>query len=79
LISTEDDVAGFGHAWTEIYHKDKWLLLDATAPEGLVSDETACYLSLMPLDDEGPGYGVNFMRLINVQSARISKIRGISP
>jgi hypothetical protein len=55
LISTEHDVAGLGHAWTEICHKDKWLLLDATAPEGLVSDETACYLSLMTLDDEGPG------------------------
>lgn len=79
LVIEGDDISGYGHAWTEVHHEGSWQLLDGTAPESVDDAGEAFYLPLMSLRDEGPGYGLDFMRLANVQPAGISEIRGVSP
>lgn len=55
LVATDGQVAGFGHAWTEIHDGTKWQVADAT-PIGL--QPGLRYLPLFTLEDEGPGYAM---------------------
>jgi hypothetical protein len=79
LMTTADDINAYGHAWTEVYFEDAWRRFDGTAPASLELNETNYYLPLLTLDDEGPGYGMDFMRLMHVHPARISEIRAVNP
>jgi hypothetical protein len=79
LVSEADKIYGYGHAWTEVHHAGEWLLLDGTAPAAIDLPGETFYVPLMALSDEGPGYGMDFMRLANAQPARISNIRGANP
>lgn len=79
LLNEDNGIQGYGHAWTEVYVEDNWQLLDGTVPVVAADKQEAFYLPLMALNDEGPGYGLDFMRLVNVQPARISNIRGVTP
>jgi len=53
--------------------------VQATAQSTQSCSPRAYYLPLMTLADEGPGYGMDFMRLVNVQPAKISEIRAVQP
>ena len=79
LMTSEDDIDGFGHAWTEVYHEGEWQLLDGTAPASQDPEGDKFYLPLMVLENEGPGYRMDFMRLMYVQPSRISDIRAGKP
>ena len=79
LIGQAQDIDGFGHAWTEVYHDGEWLLLDGTALADQDLGGEAFYLPLMVLENEGPGYNMDFMRLMHVQPSRISEIRAGKP
>jgi hypothetical protein len=79
VIASEDDIDGFGHAWTEVHYAGKWQLLDGTAPASQDSGGDKFYLPLMVLENEGPGYKMDFMRLMNVQPSRISDIQAGKP
>jgi len=79
LLATNDDVEAYGHAWTEVYFEEIWQRVDGTSPGRPDAEAKAYYLPLMTLKDEGPGYGMDFMRLMQVHPARISDIRAIKP
>lgn len=79
LLATGDDINAYGHAWTEVYFDDSWRRLDGTSPAIPQVDTNAYYVPLLTLEDEGPGYGMDFMRLMHVHPARISDIRALNP
>lgn len=60
---TESRFGVYGHAWTEIYDAGRWRSVDATDLEESVEGAEARHLPLMTLDNEGPGYGMNVMRI----------------
>lgn len=75
IFDSGDDIDSFGHAWTEIHHDGEWRLFDGTAPADQDPGGETFYLPLMVLENEGPGYNMDFMRLLNVQPSRISEIQ----
>lgn len=79
LIETEDDIAAFGHAWSEIYDGSGWHLADATRPQHEEQVVGVRYLPFISLDDEGPGFALDLARLSQIQPARLSRITNASP
>ena len=78
LLEYEDDIGAYGHAWTEIYDGDSWQLADATKPQSEDIVIRPRYLPMITLDDEGPGYTLDFMRLQRLQPSKVSQIANAS-
>ncbi|MGB5163956.1 MAG: transglutaminase-like domain-containing protein [Woeseiaceae bacterium] len=78
LLEYEDDIGAYGHAWTEIYEGDSWQLADATKPQSEDIVIHPRYLPMITLDDEGPGYTLDFMRLQRLQPSKVSQIANVS-
>ena len=78
LIESHDGVEAFGHAWSEIHNGSEWRLADATMLEAELLTGRSHYLPLLTLDNEGPGYGLDMMRMMHVQPARVSDIANAS-
>ena len=78
LLEYEDDIGAYGHAWTEIYDGDSWQLADATKPQAEDIVIRPRYLPMITLDDEGPGYTLDFMRLQRLQPSKVSQIANVS-
>ncbi len=58
VVAPKGQYGAFGHAWTEYRQGDRWIVADAA----LISDDLQPrYLSLAWLQDEGPGYMVQFL------------------
>ena len=79
LIAYEGGIDSYGHAWTEVHYAGAWQLLDGTAPANQDPGGETFYLPLIVLEDEGPGYNLDFMRLMYVQPSRISEIQAGKP
>ncbi len=75
LIETADDVAAFGHAWTEIYDRESWRVADATLPESNFPEAQAHYLPLLELDNEGPGYALAVAAYAAIQPSSLNGVR----
>ncbi|MDX1500393.1 MAG: transglutaminase domain-containing protein [Woeseiaceae bacterium] len=72
ILDGDAGLAAFGHAWTEIHAAAGWEVVDATLPEADPAVRRARYLPLISLDDEGPGYGLDLLRLAPAHPARIA-------
>lgn len=72
VVEGADGSAAYGHAWTEIHAGPAWQLVDATRPEAPAEVSRVRYLPLIALDDEGPGYAVDLLRLAAAHPARIT-------
>ena len=58
VVAPKGQYGAFGHAWTEYRQGDRWIVADAA----LIGDDLQPrYLSLAWLQDEGPGYMVQFL------------------
>ena len=75
LVDEHDTSQAYGHAWTEVFDGAGWQIADATLPDRDAVGIRLRYLPLLSLDDEGPGYSLDMMRIARVQPARISGIR----
>ncbi len=73
IADSGESLQAFGHAWTELYSGTGWQLVDATPIEGAT---VIGYLPQGELLDEGPGYG---MDLVRIQAAGITRVRIVSP
>ncbi len=78
LAQDEGNAYAYGHAWTEIHDGRDWQIADATLPESDAADVHFRYLPLLSLDNEGPGYALDMLRLAAVQPSRISDIQSAS-
>ena len=64
--------AAYGHAWTEIHAGPGWHLVDSTRPGAAADVSHVRYLPLMALEDEGPGYAIDLLRLTAAHPAGIT-------
>ena len=73
IAESGGSLQAFGHAWTELHSGTGWQLVDATP----IGEAMAVgYLPQGELRDEGPGYGLD---LVRIQAAGITRVRIISP
>lgn len=79
LIETAAGVQAFGHAWNEVHTGDRWQLTDATEPESGPAVVRVRYLPFIALENEGPGYAMDLMRIAAVQPAKITLLGTASP
>jgi hypothetical protein len=63
----------FGHAWTEIAEGEVWRRADATP---IRRQSAVRYVPLMALDDEGPGFSMELMRLLQSWPSKIEILAG---
>ncbi len=75
LLDDTLETLAFGHAWTEIHDGSAWQIKDATMPAADVGPGNVRYLPVSTLDDEGPGYGLSMLYIVQ---AMPSKITGLS-
>jgi hypothetical protein len=68
VVSVEKNFGAFGHAWAEVLEDGKWQVADAAlfGQTGVVR-----YLPLGLIEDEGMGYGMDLMRLIQIWVDRV--------
>ena len=78
LIETESGIQAFGHAWNEVHDGTRWQLVDATLPETEAGVVRARYLPFIALEDEGPGFALDLMRIAPVQPATITVLGSVS-
>jgi hypothetical protein len=69
----DDELAAFGHAWTEVLHQQKWQILDA-ALFGNDFDQLY-YVPTSALDNEGPGYTLSLASAIFSFPSRIENVQ----
>jgi transglutaminase-like putative cysteine protease len=68
LVSSEKDFGTFGHAWTELLEDGKWQVADAALFD---LEATVRYLPLGLIEDEGMGYAMELMRLMDIWIDRV--------
>jgi hypothetical protein len=68
LVRQGNSIAAFGHAWSEIFNAGKWRRADAT---GIGEHLQVRYLRAGSLDDEGPGFALDLMRLLQIERIAI--------
>lgn len=78
LIETGAGIQAFGHAWTEIHDSNGWQLVDATLPETEAGVVRARYLPFIALEDEGPGFAMDLMRIAAIQPATVTVLGSVS-
>ena len=71
LVGYEDGLAGYGHAWTEIFVDGQWRLADAT---GISRELPVFYLPLGVITEEGPGYAFGLFEAIQRMPSRITLV-----
>lgn len=75
LVEHEGVLQSLGHAWTEIYDGERWLIADATLVQEQLPGATTRYVPLLELTNEGPGYAMNLGELALYQPSRVEVIR----
>jgi len=75
LYEQDNQLLTAGHAWTDIYHNNRWVRADATQ-QSSQQQGALRYIPLMPLSDESPGYG---LEMFNLMAFFPSKVADISP
>ncbi len=72
ILEEEGQVTAFGHAWTEVWHQDKWQIMDAALYRA--EADKLFYLPAGKLANEGPGFG---MALLSAGLLLPNKIIGL--
>ena len=73
VLAPDSGVAAFGHAWTEVYVNNRWLLFDATRPPGEPTPNLY-YLPVGGVDNEGPGFAFGLINHFQLLPRRLSNI-----
>ena len=74
ITAYADSADAFGHAWTEVWYKGKWQIIDAALYGA--DGQQFYYLPTGTLDNEGPGFAMSLVmasslfpnRVVNVQN-----------
>ncbi|PCK07269.1 MAG: hypothetical protein COA42_15225 [Alteromonadaceae bacterium] len=73
IIEGKDQVAAFGHAWAEVWHKGQWKIVDAA-----LYGSTAVkhfYLPAAELEKEGPGFTMSLLKAVTLMPTKIKRLR----
>lgn len=73
IVEDEARIDAFGHAWTEVWYKGRWQIIDAA-----MADSKAKQLFYFPaseIDNEGPGYRMSLFNAVNLMPKRIRNLK----
>lgn len=70
LVAFPERVRAFGHMWVEAFVDGQWLVFDAALDHASIA-----YLPAGELSDEGPGYALGLVGVINTLSFRSLELR----
>lgn len=77
LLDAGTGISAYGHAWSEIHDGRQWQLADATLIGETDIYESTYYLPLLSLENEGPGYRMDVLRITRVQPSQITGIANL--
>lgn len=72
ILSGDDKLSAFGHAWSEIWSNGEWHVLDS-ALYGL-NDVEIFYVPASPLNNEGPGYQLSLISAAKLLPSIIQEV-----
>ncbi len=72
ILEEEGVIKAFGHAWSEVWHKDTWNIVDGALHE--LDREKIYYLPTSELENEGPGYLMSVMRAVRYFPKKLDKV-----
>jgi hypothetical protein len=72
ILEEREKLSAFGHAWVEVWHNQKWNILDAALHQSQATQHF--YLPASDLSKESPGY---YMALAKATNLLPSKIRNL--
>lgn len=70
LVAFPERARAFGHMWVEAFVDGRWLVFDAA-----LGKASAAYLPAGELSEEGPGYALGLVGVINTLSFRALELR----
>lgn len=70
LVAFPERVRAFGHMWVEAFVDGRWLVFDAALGKASIA-----YLPAGELSDEGPGYALDLIGVINTLGFRALELR----
>lgn len=79
MVGSNSELQSLGHAWSEIHDGQAWRRMDAALPAERDADRWLRYLPLMPLLEEGPGYALGILQLINVRPTSVRLVHSWGP
>jgi transglutaminase-like putative cysteine protease len=81
IVVGTDEVAAFGHAWTEIYEGTKWHRADATRIHKRMREQgkRVRYLPVLMITDEGPGYEFKYVSALQARWFDRLEVLGNAP
>ena len=73
IFEDKGELSAIGHAWSEVWHNEKWQILDAA----LYSSEDIKYFYFPSgeLGNEGLGFGMSLFTLVGRMPIRITRLR----
>lgn len=73
IVEDKDQVAAFGHAWAEVWHKGQWHILDAALYGSNAVKHF--YLPAAELEKEGPGFIMSLAKAVSLMPKKIKHLR----
>lgn len=77
ILNSDDSLSAYGHAWAEIWHDEKWEIVDAALyPQ---TENAVFYLPFGGLDNEGLGYLMGLLSVMQAMPSSILAVRSVPP
>ena len=75
IVDDAETVSAFGHAWTEVWYKGKWQIIDAALYGA--GQQKFYYLPAGTLDNEGPGFAMALIRTSSLFPNQVENLRSL--
>ncbi|WP_245953080.1 transglutaminase-like domain-containing protein [Alteromonas aestuariivivens] len=75
IVELPDEVVAYGHAWAEVWHNERWNIVDAALYGAGFAQ--AFYLPASDLAKEGPGYSMSVINAVNLMPVKIRQLSSI--
>lgn len=73
ILEESKKLSAFGHAWVEVWHNEKWNILDAALHQSRATQHF--YLPASNLSKESPGYYMGLAKATNLLPLKIRNLR----
>lgn len=75
ILEEDKNVMAFGHAWTEVWYKDQWRIMDAALYSSKA--DKLFYMPASVLDNEGPGFALALSFGVTAMPQKVIGLRNI--
>jgi len=72
LVQQNDQAQAVGHAWTEVYNGQQWILADGTKPEAGDSKSSVVYVPVSTMSVESTGFTMGLFESMSLLPGRVA-------